>query len=223
MRVQCESCQAKLNLPDEKLEPGTDFSFNCPKCKHRNTVRVPSQDEATPDAPEQSAPVNQASTPAVDLDDESASGAVFFEEGARPALVCFDEGPLRDKIFGIAKALGFTPVVPSSARDALQRIRMTKFEAIFIHENYDGQERDYNPVLRYIQPMDMTLRRRIFVVLFTKDFKTMDHMTAYSLSVNQIVNLDDEAQFDKILERGLNENRRFFKVFLDVLEEIGKI
>lgn len=223
MRVECDSCQAKLNLPDDKLEPGTDFSFSCPKCKHRNTVAVPLQPQDSEAPAAKSDSPKPKTVPEADLDDEEAGVSPFFEEGAKPALVCFDEGPLRNKMMDIARALGFTPVFPSSARDALQRIRMTKFQAIFIHENYDGQELRYNPVLRYIQPMDMTLRRRIFVALFTKEFKSMDQMNAYALSVNILVSLDDEAQYDKVLKRGLNEYRRFYKVFMDVLEEIGKV
>ena len=72
MKVDCENCGSKLNLPDDKLEPGSAFSFNCPKCKHKNTVTVPAQSKS-------------------DLEtDEGAPSADFFEEGAKPALICID-------------------------------------------------------------------------------------------------------------------------------------
>ena len=211
MKVQCEQCQTSLNLPDDKLSPGHDFSFNCPKCKVKNTVHVP-VDLGGP-------PEEQAH----DLDSEDAALGEFFEEGAKPALVCFDPGPLRDKVVEAAKNVGYVPVCAASTRDALKRIRMTQYRMILIQETYEGQTKDDNAVLRLIQPMETPLRRRIFVALFGKDLQTFDHMTAYALSVNSVISLADEGKFDKILHRALSEYDRFYKVYFDVMREMGKI
>jgi len=31
MKVECQNCKVKINLPDDKLMPGEDFAFTCPK------------------------------------------------------------------------------------------------------------------------------------------------------------------------------------------------
>jgi len=207
MKVQCENCGTTLSLPDEKLVPGTDFTFNCPKCHQKNTINVPAKETGP--------------GPVLSGEDEGAAGE-FYEEGSKLALICFDEGPVRDNLAKIMTELDYIPVIPSSARDALKRIRLTQFSVVLLEENYAGQSKDNNVILRLIQPMDMTTRRRIFVVLFGKDYKTFDNMTAFALSVNAVINLSDEAQFDKVLHKGLTDYDHFYKVYFDVMREIGK-
>lgn len=207
MKVQCENCGTKLSLPDEKLVPGTDFTFNCPKCRQQNTIKVPAQETG--------------SGPVLNGEDEGAAGE-FYEEGSKLALICFDEGPTRDNLAKIMTEMDYIPVIPSSARDALKRIRLTQFSVILLDENYAGQSKDNNVILRLLQPMDMTTRRRIFVALFGKDYNTFDNMTAFALSVNALINLSDEAQFGKVLHKGLADYDRFYKVYFDVMREMGK-
>ncbi|MFH1090515.1 MAG: hypothetical protein V1742_02995 [Pseudomonadota bacterium] len=210
MKVQCENCGTSLNLPDDKLSPGHDFSFNCPKCKQKNTVHVP-LDLAS-----------MADMGAVGEEEEETAAADFFEEGAKPALICFDEGPSRTNLQKIMTEMGYTPVVPQNARNALRRFRLTQYRAVLLHDSYSGQTKDNNAVLGIIQPLDMTIRRRMFVALFGRDFQSMDHLTAYSLSVNTVINLADESNFKKILHRGIAEYELFYKVYFDVMRELGK-
>ena len=216
MKVQCESCGVVLNLPDDKLTPGSEFSFNCPKCKHKNNINVPAHEEA-----EAASPPPPPSADEFEDEEDSVVGE-FFEEGAKPALICFDEGPTRTALENILNEMGYHPVIPSSTRDALQRIRVTLFNVILLDESYDGQNLNENSILRFLQPMDMTTRRRIFMALFGNDFQTLDDMTAYSLSVNAVINKADEGQFQKILQRGLAQYDRFYKVYFEVMREMGK-
>ena len=205
MKVDCENCGSKLNLPDDRIEEGSAFSFNCPKCKHKNTVSIPAR-------------------PKPDLEsDDGAAADDFFEEGAKPALICFDSEDLRNRLSNAVKKLGYAPVTADSARDALKRIKLTQYRMVLVDEEFDGQTRDANAVLSYLQYMDMTTRRRIFVALFGNDFTTLDYMISYALSVNAVVNKADVDQYEQILRRAVAENVRFYKVFFDVSREIGKI
>ncbi|MEW6262988.1 MAG: zinc-ribbon domain-containing protein [Thermodesulfobacteriota bacterium] len=224
MRVQCEHCQAVLNIPDDKLTPGVDFSFNCPKCKNRNTVHVPeagSGGEAAPAAPEDRLETAAPPTAPAEEEEEGAIGE-FYEEGAKLALICFDPGPTRENLVQIMKDLEFVPVRPVSVRDALKRLRVTLFNVVLLHEGFNGQNRDNNSIWRFFLPMETHLRRRTFLAYFGQNFTSLDNMTAFALSVNAVINLADEAHFSKIIYRGLAEYERFYKVFFDVMRELGK-
>ena len=204
MKVQCENCKTTLSLADDKIEPGAEFAFTCPKCKHKNVVMAP----AAGGAPE--------------FDDDDAGLGEFFEEGAKPVLICFDDGPLQDKLASMSKKLNFSPVIPKSPRDALSRLRLTQFNMILLDSTYAGMSLEKNSVLAFLHEMDMTVRRRIYVVLFGKELRTMDHMAAFALSVNAVLGLEDEEQFGAVLKRGLSEYERFYKVYFDVMREMGK-
>ncbi|MBU2550132.1 MAG: zinc-ribbon domain-containing protein [Proteobacteria bacterium] len=212
MKVQCENCQTKLNLPDDRLKPGAEFAFNCPKCQHKNTVQVPTDNSA--------APAGGAETG--EAEDTGGLGE-FYAEGTKLALICFDAGPLRDKLAKIITELGYHSVFPKSTRDAIERIRITLFHVILLDENYEGQNRENNSIFQLLQPMDMSTRRRIFLALFGKDYKTLDDMAAYAMSVNMVVNLSDEAELTKALQKGLATYERFYKVFFETMRELGKL
>ena len=110
MKVQCESCKVNLNIPDEKAVPGQEFTFTCPKCKTKNTIHIPAAEEAHEAAQEAPPP---PPPPEEDFEEEEEAGAgEFFEEGAKPALICFDEGPLRENLAAIMTDMGYIPVLP---------------------------------------------------------------------------------------------------------------
>ena len=60
------------------------------------------------------------------------------------------------------------------------------------------------------------------MVLIGDKFKTMDEIMAYTLSANMVVNTKDLGSFAILLKRGFMEYQRFYKVFLDILEQEGK-
>ena len=215
MKISCDSCGAKFNLSDDKVKPGVDLPFTCPKCLHKNVIKVPSDEPRVITTP--------TATHVMALEDQDEMVGDFFEEGARPAMICFDPGPVRDQLQDILAHLGYVTVVSSSTRDAIKRLRLSQFRLVILHENYDRQTLETNAVLSMVNSMEMSVRRRFFVALFGKNFQTMDQMTAFSLSVNMVINLADEEQYEKILKRGINEYNRFYKVFFDVLREVGKI
>jgi len=229
MRVECQNCNVKINLPDNKLVPGENFAFTCPKCKTKNSISIPAEDiqaELTPSEPKDAVAAEAAEPLHPDSgieEDEEAAVGEFYEEGAKLALICFDEGPQRDNLIKIMTDLGYVPVLPESTRDALRRIKVTLFHAILLHENFDGHLDGLHPILLSLQPLNMSTRRRIFLAIFGKDYHSLDEMTAFQLSVNAVIALGDESRFDKIIHKALAEYERFYRVYFEVAREQGKI
>ena len=53
-------------------------------------------------------------------------------------------------------------------------------------------------------------------------FRTMDHMMAFTMSANLVVNRKDLDKLSNILRRAISDNEKFYKVFMDTLKETGK-
>lgn len=47
MQVECQNCHQLLNLAESKLPKGRPFGFNCPFCKHKNTITIPVESAPT--------------------------------------------------------------------------------------------------------------------------------------------------------------------------------
>ena len=67
----------------------------------------------------------------------------------------------------------------------------------------------------------MDTRRKIFVVLVTDRFRTMDNMIAFNKSVNLVVNLKNIDEIEKVLKRGIADNELFYRTFRESLGKTG--
>jgi hypothetical protein len=96
-------------------------------------------------------------------------------------------------------------------------MRYHNYDLIVVNEYFDAKNPDANGVLIYLERLNMVVRRNIFVAMITRRFRTMDNMVAFQKSVNMIVNLDNIADFDKILRRGMADSGMFYQAYKDCL------
>jgi hypothetical protein len=106
--------------------------------------------------------------------------------------------------------------------DAAERMRKTSYQVMVVDEEFQGGAEHENLVLEGIRSMVMPIRRYIFVALLGKQFKTFDHMAAFTRSVNAVVSINDLSQIKGILQQGIAGNDEFYRVFRDVLHEAGR-
>lgn len=145
-----------------------------------------------------------------------------FEENQRLGLVCDDVPEHQAVIKAALQELGFKVHIPSNSAEAVERMRKNSYEVIVLDEEYAGSTAHDNQVLKTIHSMAMPVRRYIFVALLGKQFKTFDNMTAFAKSVNAVVNVNDLPQLKGILRQGIAENDQFYRVFREVLREVGR-
>ena len=62
----------------------------------------------------------------------------------------------------------------------------------------------------------------MFVVIVGENFRTMDEMMAFSLSVDLVVNTKDLGRLSMVAQRALAQHERFYKVFMEIYREMGK-
>jgi predicted Zn finger-like uncharacterized protein len=211
MEIVCQSCQGKLKIPDEKLPTGKSVGVKCPRCNAKINVTRPEEkaDQAEAafddlfDFDEQESETYDASEKPFD----------FIEEEGKTALVCEADALIREKVRPTLDILEYHVSEVSNSRDALKKMRYHTYDVIILNEYFDTQDPDANPILIYLERLNMDMRRSTFVTLLTTRFRTMDHMLAFQRSVNMIINLRNIDDFDKILQRGMADFGLFFKVF----------
>jgi hypothetical protein len=104
----------------------------------------------------------------------------------------------------------------------MSKLRLHHFDLIIISDGFDGQDLANSPITHYLNHLSMSIRRKIFLVLLSDKFKTMDNMIAFARSANIIVNPDDLSNLPLLLKRGISDNEKLYKVFTDTLKEAGK-
>lgn len=140
----------------------------------------------------------------------------------RLVLVCVDDASRQGVIKAALEQLGLTMYAAKSSEEAVERLRRDTFEVAIIDEQFQGGSALDSEVLQALQAMPMSIRRYMFVVLLGRTYKTFDNMLAFSRSVNVVVNLNDLPHLPAILRKGITENNEFYRVFREVLAEVGK-
>jgi CheY-like chemotaxis protein len=158
-----------------------------------------------------------------DLDTTSAydSPLEVLEEGAMSALVCVDQPERLQAVKEALDDLNYYSSVASSVKEALSKLRYNQYDLVMLDEEFCGESADNNTILRYLQPMPMSTRRNIFLMMISNEIRTLDNLLAFANSVNAVINVSDIQKVKLVLERAMADHRRFYKVYKDLVQVIG--
>ncbi|HUV50450.1 MAG TPA: zinc-ribbon domain-containing protein [Anaerolineae bacterium] len=230
MDVVCKECKSRFKIPDEKVPESQLFTLSCPKCKSK--ISIDMRQGLSPSFEEKPQPSAAAEPGAKKtIIDEIDSGAYdasekpfdFLEEGAETALLCEPDSAVRGKIRSALENMGYNVTEPGSDRDALKQMRFYVFDLVVLNEGFSSINPDENNVMKYLERLSMAIRRKIFVVLVTGRFRTMDNMAAFNKSVNIVVNTKNIGEIEKIIKSGRSDSAAFYRVFKDALIKTGKV
>lgn len=223
MEITCEKCNARLNIPDDKIPQGQPASVSCPKCKNRLSLntRSPRQNDLASRVKEKKGP--QVSETDSDFGyEDNDSSLDFFEEGVKLTLVMGTDAPQVEKLGRIVEELGYRYVSAKNTRDAISKMRLHHFDVLLLSNRFDEIELAHSPILQHINTLSMSVRRQIFLALIADEFKTMDPMMAFAMSANLVVNSNDLDRLTAILKHSILDNEKFYKVFMETMSEVGK-
>ncbi|MGD9017648.1 MAG: zinc-ribbon domain-containing protein [Desulfobacterales bacterium] len=207
MEITCKPCGARFKLPADKLPAGKVLTIPCPKCKKPITVSS-----------------NQEKTVSREVDGYDAGDRPFdfIEEEGKTALICEMDASASSLITSVLEGMEFSVRQAASTRDALKQMRYHQFDMIAVNERFDAKNPDVNGVLVFLERLAMSVRRNIFVLLFTDRYRTMDRMMAFNRSVNLIVNIGDLSNLERILNKSIADHEFFYRAFKEALKDAGK-
>jgi hypothetical protein len=230
MNISCENCRSKFKIPDEKVPKGQKFSLTCPQCNTKVVVDPRSDPLSLSDSDSILSDKNNPEKEKTIIDeveadsyDASDKPFDFVEEGVKTALLCEPDAAFQTKIKTALYNMDYHITAPKLPKDALKQMRFHVFDMVVLNESFGTQNPDMNPVLKYLDRLNMSIRRNIFVTLITSRFRTMDNMASFNKSVNLIVNLKNIDEIEKILRRGIADYDAFYRVYKRALLKTGRV
>lgn len=217
MEIICESCQGRFRIADEKLPRDKMAFLKCPKCQNRISVPPAPRDTDGSDQPEAEEDFFSFDEDENDGYEASDRPFDFAEEEGKTVLLCEPDPMVKKAITPVLDVLEYHITEAKNSREALKTMRYHSYDLIVVNEYFDARDPDANGVLIYLERLHMAVRRNIFVTMITRRFRTMDNMTAFQKSVNMVVNVDNIADFDKILRRGMADYGIFYQAYKDCL------
>lgn len=228
MIVKCEKCEKKFKISDEKVPKGKIVSQTCPSCNHKIIIDTRTDEAPAPEkVPDLSAETNlkEEVIDEVEIGDYDATDRPFdfVEEGVETALLCELDAARREKIKTALDKLGYHTTEAQSTKDVIKQMRFHVFDLVVVNERFGTQNPDLNNVIQYLDRLNISIRRSIFVALITDRFRTMDQMVAFNRSVNLTVNSKNIDDIEKILRRGLADRESLYRVLNESLVKTGRV
>jgi hypothetical protein len=156
------------------------------------------------------------STPASDVLHEDKIG-----RADRAALLCCHEPTYAEYLAGELRAMGYKLHLAGSHADAIHRLNSRGYHLTVALENLEGCELGHNTLLQHLAALPNDERRATYVVLLCQSFATGDEMAAYALSVDQLVNYQDIAQFAALVAPALEEHAEGNHHFMTVAARLA--
>src|SRR5215813_14273244 len=137
----------------------------------------------------------------------------FFDVGDNTALICIDHPQYQRLIVPQLTELGYKVHLGLFEEDVLLKLATYNYNVVVVYENFKGSNHEDNPILRELVKRPGALRRQHFVVLLSHAVPTNGAMAAFALSVDQVVNINDLANFRPVLRRGTAQHRDLYDFF----------
>lgn len=148
---------------------------------------------------------------------DEATPLPWVEAGGKTALICIVDQALSDSVAESVRGLDYHVIVANEASSALTWLEYGQCELIVLDESYGGADRSKNPVLLYLQRLPMPARRKSFVCLLSEQTLALDHMAAFCVGANIVLNFRNVAKMQVILQRAIKDHEAFYAVFNDEL------
>ncbi|HEX7296435.1 MAG TPA: hypothetical protein VF251_11815 [Pyrinomonadaceae bacterium] len=148
---------------------------------------------------------------------QAATGVSSDQGGLNPwhrrkALVCSSD-QYREAVARRLAENNYQVFVAQETRQAIETMRSNQLQVVILEAQFDAAEQGSAFVVREINVLRASHRRRLFFVLLSPSLRTMDAHAAFLNNVNAVVNLADLDQLPEILEIALREFNELYKDF----------
>src|SRR3989339_2016155 len=203
MNITCHNCNTKLNIPDHKLPKDKESTVVCPKCREK--IQVPA-------APKSQPPVDEK---------KNSFYQRRFEDRLN-ALVCVDRAELKPKINSVLDLMGLNAEAAVDMRGAFKKMEYNAYQLLILEDDFDSENKGATGIIERMNAIDMSLRRKICIVLISRKFNTNDNMAALHSSVNNIIHQDDIHHMEAFLSKAVAEHKNLYSIYNESLKLVGK-
>ena len=202
MNITCHNCNTKLNIPDHKLPKDKETTVVCPKCREK--IQIPAAPKSQPP-----------------LEEKNSFYQRRFEDRLN-ALVCVDRAELKPKINSVLDLMGLNAEAAVDMRGAFKKMEYNAYQLLIIEDDFDSENKGATGIIERMSAIDMSLRRKICIVLISQKFNTSDNMAALHSSVNNIIHQDDIHHMEAFLSKAVAEHKNLYSIYNESLKLVGK-
>jgi len=145
----------------------------------------------------------------------------FISPDDKPALLALGTPEWLAKCRSALTELDYKTHVAANQEDFLARLNRTRYQIVFIEEDFAVRSPTENHALVRLQTLSMSQRRYVVTFLVGDRFQTLNPMQAFHLSVQAVVNRTEIDKLKPIIQQVVAEQDLFLSVFRDAQLQIS--
>jgi predicted Zn finger-like uncharacterized protein len=132
----------------------------------------------------------------------------------RHVLVCLSlEGEIK-KAQSALQGHEYELTLAKSSEQAIELLQLSnQIDIVLLDPTFEEDHQGGTAVLRFISMLNAAHRRRLFVILSSPSYKTLDTQTAFLHGVNLLVNSSDLAMLPMAINRGIREFNLLYRSY----------
>jgi hypothetical protein len=142
-------------------------------------------------------------------------------EGFKSALVAYDDEEIQNLLKDRLETMGYKVSVALNLRDAAKQLKFATFQVVLIQENYYGANIKNNQLLKAIQGLEVRTRHKMFIGMIGPSFTSLDDLTAFSLSLDTVINTRDIEDCERLLISAIGHVNKFFAAYNELRAQRG--
>jgi hypothetical protein len=144
-----------------------------------------------------------------------------LQEGIKSAMIAFDSEEIQEKLTEKLTSLGYRVTPAINVRDAVKQLKFGRFQLLLIQEDYYGATLSTNQLIRAVNSIELSIRHDMFVAVVGPSFTSLDDLTAFSLSLDTVINTGDIEDIDRILISAMSHTVKFMATYKELLIQRG--
>jgi hypothetical protein len=109
--------------------------------------------------------------------------------------------------------MGYQVVQALNVRDAAKQLKFGRFKVVLLQEDYFGANLRSNQLIKALNTMELSVRRKMFIGLIGPNFTSLDDLMAFSLSMDTVINTKDLDDIERILISATGHVAKFFETY----------
>lgn len=217
MRIKCSHCQGEYQINEAKL-PARALNVRCPQCQQAVSLTGASREAgwravSSSQVFHKSNAVQKFAEMLSSLSPNMVAAELVDQHAVRKVLVCLTHPQVRQQVAESLKCLQYETHVLDKADVALAELDARRVDILLVDHHFDKEVGGYDAIRKSVESMHTKFRRRLFVVLVSPLYQTLDSEMAFLECVNLVLNPEDCKNTKAILDRALREFNRLYQDF----------
>jgi CheY-like chemotaxis protein len=144
------------------------------------------------------------------------------EGGLKNALIVYDNEEVQAFLEEKIANMGYKVSLALNIRDAAKQLKFGRFQIVLLQEDYFGANVKNNQLLKAINTLELSIRRKMFIGLIGPNFTSLDDLMAFTLSLDTVINIKDIEDIEKLLISGMGHVTKFFSTYNELKAQRGE-